>query len=76
MRFQNIASDARQMLGRRNISKSRFQNHASDTIFCDHALDVEYESGYVQEQHLNGEKSNMWRGSAKLEYSLSHGAQN
>ena len=24
-----------------------FQNHASNVIFCDHASDVQYESGYV-----------------------------
>ncbi len=32
--FQNIAPDAR-------------QNHAPDVIFCYHALDMQYESGYV-----------------------------
>ncbi len=32
---------------RNQASGARFQNHAPDFIFCDHASDVQYESGYV-----------------------------
>ena len=48
--FQNIASDARQtpdVTFRNQASGTRFQNHAPGIIFCDHASDVQYESGYV-----------------------------
>ncbi len=50
--FQNIVSDARQTPARRSILKLGVRhkiskNHAPDVIFCDHASDVQYESGYV-----------------------------
>ncbi len=32
---------------RNQASGARFHNYAPDVIFCDHASDVQYESGYV-----------------------------
>ncbi len=32
------------------VSGARFQNQAPDVIFCDHASDVQYESGYVEDK--------------------------
>ncbi len=34
---------------RNQVSGAKFQNHAPEVIFCDHASDVQYESGYVQQ---------------------------
>ncbi len=33
---------------RNQASGARFQNLASDVIFCDHVSEVQYESGYVE----------------------------
>ncbi len=47
MWFQNIASDARLPDASLAQPDVTFLNQSSDIIFCDHASDVQYESGYV-----------------------------
>ncbi len=47
--FQNIAGVWRQpdVTFQNQASAATFQNNVSDIIFCDHASEVQYESGYV-----------------------------